>query len=302
MSEKGSLPPIAKDWGYAFYYGSLYWITAWFRGDPDTLGEYLPEGFEAAVFDDGMGAVGLNPMTYGSHLENMVEATTEAELNVVAYPSDRAGAVPTISFEDFLKGAEQTKTMGNFRVWVPCNDPFAVQAGKQTFGENKFVTTLNYSFPGPNSPATAWRFRACDPDHPPVSPDNPPAQGGNVDQACDASDPDNYIFYMSADVSDPAGLTVVDGSVSPIVDYSVRADQPGGPLRPGGSFRNVLGALRTYLPGSGALNVQVTTGTSTHDMTAAVKALVEGQPCAGVQIFQSLPPVIESRPFYADQG
>ncbi len=81
-------PPIPADWGYAFYYGSLTWLTVYYRVDPQTLGNALAgTGFEPALFADGQGAVGLNPMTYGSQLESLVEATTEAELNVLAYPA-----------------------------------------------------------------------------------------------------------------------------------------------------------------------------------------------------------------------
>ncbi len=43
MSEQsGQLPPpIPPDWGYAFYYGSLSWITVYYRVDLQTLARYL---------------------------------------------------------------------------------------------------------------------------------------------------------------------------------------------------------------------------------------------------------------------
>jgi hypothetical protein len=299
----GTLPPaVPPNWGYAFYYGSLSWITAYFRVDVDTLSGYLAgTGFAPAVFADGMGAVGLNPMTYGSQLESLVEATTEAELNILAYPLDRASAVPTLSFHDFLMGDEQTKTVGNYRVWVPCDDPFAVAAGKGMFGENKFVTTMPYSIPGPNSPATAWTFMACDP---PEDPDkNPPSHGVDPSKGCDPGKPGLYIFKMTAELSDASS---VDGSGSPIIDYSVRAKNPTDPSdpgRPSGSYRNILGPLKTYLPASGSLaGVTVSAGSSAHPMTQAVRDLVEGRECVAAQTFMSANPVIESRPFWADEG
>jgi hypothetical protein len=295
---RGNLPPaIPPDWGYAFYYGSLSWLTVYYRAPVDRLASFLTgTGFAPAVFDDGSGAVGLNPMTYGSHLENQVEATTEAELNVLAYPADRASAVPVVGFTDYLMGLEQTKTIGNYRVWVPCDDPIAVKAGRAMFGENKFTTTLPYSFPGPNSGATVWTFLCCDPSAPPT-----PRYGCDPGEGCDPANPGLFIFRLTADLQ---GVAPVFGSNTPIIDYSVRGAEPGDPLRPIGSVRNLLGPLQTYLaPPGGALDgVTVTAGTSEHPMTEAVRELVVGQSCVAAQVFQSATPVIESRPFWADQG
>lgn len=295
----GQLPPaIPANWGYAFYYGSLTWLTVYYRAPVTLLAQFLEgTGFEPAVFDDGQGAVGLNPMTYGSQLENMVEATTEAELNVLAYPADRTSAVPVVSFTDYLMGIEQTKIIGNFRLWVPCDDPFAVEAGKSMFGENKFVTTLPYSFPGPNSPATVWTFLCCDPSDPPTV-----QYGCDPAKGCDPNDPDLFIFRLTADLS---GIPAVGGSNSPIIDYSVRRAEPDQPPdRPIGSVRNLLGPLQTYLASSGGAldGVQVITGSSTHPMKDVIRKLIVGQPCVAAQVFQSASPVIESRPFWADQG
>jgi hypothetical protein len=297
--QNGQLPPaIPSDWGYAFYYGSLSWLTVYYRVPLSVLEPHLNNtGFVPAVFADGDGAVGLNPMTYGSHLENLVEATTEAELNVLAYPADRASAVPVVAFTDFLLGMEQTKIIGNYRLWVPCDDPIAVEAGRAMFGENKFTTTLPYSFPGPNSPATAWTFLCCDPNSP-----STPQHGCDPGKGCDPANPNLFIFRLTANLQ---GAVPVLGSNSPILDYSVRMAEPDEPpLRPIGSVRNLLGPLQTYLaaPGGALEDVVVTTGSSTHPMTEAVRELVAGRPCVAAQIFQSASPVIESRPFWADQG
>lgn len=296
----GQLPPAdPPDWGYAFYYGSLSWLTVYYRAPVQLLAQFLKgTGFEPAGFADGEGAIGLNPMTYGSHLENMVEATTEAELNVLAYPADRTSAVPVVSFTDYLMGIEQTKTIGNYRLWVPCDDKFAVEAGRSMFGENKFVTTLPYSFPGPNSPATVWTFCCCDPSHPPTDENK-----FNPDVCCEPENGGPFIFKLKADLR---GITPAIGSNSPIIDYSVRGLDPREPepKRPIGSVRNLLGPLQTYLAPSGGVldGVTVTTGSSTHPMTAAVRKLIGDRSCVAAQVFQSASPVIESRPFWADQG
>ncbi len=110
-----------------------------------------------------------------------------------------------------------------------------------------------------------------------------------------------FIFRLVADLR---GIAPVLGSNSPIVDYSVRMADPNQPPdRPSGSFRNILGPLQTYLASDGSLEgVTVITGTSTHPMTQAVKDLVVGRRCVAAQLFQSASPVIESRPFWADQG
>jgi hypothetical protein len=230
----------------------------------------------------------------------MVEATTEAELNVLAYPGDRTSAVPVVSFTDYLMGIEQTKTIGNYRLWVPCDDKFAVEAGRSMFGENKFVTTLPYSFPGPNSPAKVWKFCCCDPSHPPTEENKL-----DPDACCKPEDGGPFIFKLTADLR---GIMPVIGSNSPIIDYSVRALDPEKPepqpKRPIGSVRNLLGPLQTYLAESGGVldGVTVTTGSSAHPMTEAVRKLIGGRSCVAAQVFQSASPVIESRPFWADQG
>ena len=158
-----------------------------------------------------------------------------------------------------------------------------------------------YSIPGPNSPATAWTFLCCDPSHPPTPPGSDPAHGCDPAKGCDPADPDMFIFRLVADLR---GIAPVLGSNSPIVDYSVRMADPNQPPdRPSGSFRNILGPLQTYLASDGSLEgVTVITGTSTHPMTQAVKDLVVGRRCVAAQLFQSASPVIESRPFWADQG
>jgi hypothetical protein len=327
MTQQGGTlpPPNPPDWGYAFYYGSLRWITVYFLVEYEILEQALADyggvGFTPAKFTDQpdsgheYGAVGLNPMAYGSHLQNLVEATTEAELNILAYPTIRAGDVPTLSFSDFLLGDEQTKTIGNYRVFVPCDDPFAVCAGRGMFGERKFVTTLPYSFPGTNSAAKEWTFQCCDPkpeyssdlDCSAMPPLNPPPPQGLSDCGSD----DSFIFKLVADLS---GAPAVDGSTSPIVDYSTRKPCPDGmpdqgqcierlngpnDEKPSGSFRNVLGPLKTYIPMDGELGcVQVTTGSSDHPMKAAVDRLIGDRPCVAAQTFHSPSPVIESRPFW----
>jgi hypothetical protein len=75
--------------------------------------------------------------------------TQELELNIVAYPT--AGPTPpTVTFQQFVLGEEQSKLLGNHRVYVPCDNPFAIIAGEQAFGEPKFQTSFYVNLPSAN--------------------------------------------------------------------------------------------------------------------------------------------------------
>ena len=41
-----------------------------------------------------------------------------------------------------VEGDDQTKLLGNHRIFVPCDDPVAITAGEELFGEPKFKTTF----------------------------------------------------------------------------------------------------------------------------------------------------------------
>ena len=44
-------------------------------------------------------------------------------------PLSRLPAVPLMSWQDYLRGRDQTKTIGGYRLHVPCDNPIAVEAG-----------------------------------------------------------------------------------------------------------------------------------------------------------------------------
>ena len=133
-------------------------------------------------------------------------ATQELELNIVAYPKGRANDVPDITFDQWLMGNDQTKLLGNHRIFVPCDSDIAIEAGEELFGEPKFMTSFLLNLPSPN-PCRApgevyipewvqtWGFRVNDPK--------------NANEA---------IFTTIADTT---GLTALPAAISPITEYGI---------------------------------------------------------------------------------
>ena len=56
------------------------------------------------------------------------------------------------NFEEFLAGADQSKTFGHYRLHVSADNAFAVAAGIALFGEPKFLASFNYAVPALNDP------------------------------------------------------------------------------------------------------------------------------------------------------
>ncbi len=47
-------------------------------------------------------------------------------------------------------GDDQTKLLGNHRIFVPCDSDVAIDAGEKLFGEPKFKTSFLLNLPSPN--------------------------------------------------------------------------------------------------------------------------------------------------------
>src|SRR5215213_9998085 len=121
--------------GLPFYYGSLTCAWAYFPVDADHLDATLGQagtGLRAARFGGGAGQayVVVNFQNYTSHASNGLELTVEAELDALASPETRAAAAPELTLEEFVTGADTTKLIGGYRLWVPCTDPEAIKYGK----------------------------------------------------------------------------------------------------------------------------------------------------------------------------
>ena len=270
------MPPVPAGFQMPFYYASLVNCAMYFPAEPGALRPYLKgKPVKAALFD-GQGLVYFNYQLYTAHFPGFMSLVTEIELNIVGYPAAAEGRAPDLSLREFVAGEDQTKLYGNLRVHVPCDNPMAIKAGVELFGEPKFQTTFNASLPSPNDPTVeTWQFICNDP----AATDPTKHDGG-------------YIFKADADLR---GLDAVAGNVSPTTEYGI----VGGRLI--GARWNILEPHRTYfLDAKQAKRVAVSYGTSAHPMKGDMQALIGKAPCAAVQTFASEPRAIQSRAYYAD--
>ena len=289
-------PPTDPDWGVAFVYGTLSCAWVHWPVPLDLVAPFLDgTGFRPAVFN-GAGLVNMDFQAYTSTMTFALEMTNEVELNLVVFPEARAAQVPDISLPHYLVGMEQTKTIGNYRLAVSCDDLIAIYYGRKVFGENKYPGAFDYTIPNVNgqssddmSGLTKWDVDAFDSPTPiPVTPPqgNPPPPQKGVE-----------ICHLKIDTAGRAGRIAVP---SPFIRYSQWPTDP--PRRPAGSRWNVLGPHLLYMLEPGPQQaVSLTLGRSTGPMAKALGTLglAQRSPVA-VTTYQYQPAAVEGRPFFAD--
>ncbi len=262
------LPPIPAGFGLPFYYASLSNCEVLYLVDAEVAARYLVgTGLSPAAFD-GKACAFFNHQLYTAQFPNGAAITQEVELNILAYPAALASIVASVGFRQFVLGDEQSKLLGNHRVWVPCDDDVAIQAGKQLFGEPKFKTGFTISIPSLNDPSvTTWSFTCQDPN-----------------------DAKLAIFSCAADLR---GLDPVASNPAPHTEYGEVSE------RLIGCRWNVFSPYQTYfLDASTHRRVTLTIGNSPHPMTADMTALIGSTPAAAIRYFQSAPAAAQSRAYY----
>jgi hypothetical protein len=297
-------PLFADPFFMPFYYASLSSLKIYFTVDADALEPFLKgTTLKVAGFKDviGHGVVSVEFQNYTGHGGNVLETCNEVEFNILAYPDSCASRVPLMSLLEFVKGMDQTKTIGGFRVYVPADNTFAVRAGREVFGEPKFFTRFHYGLPSPNLPnQKTWEYTVHDPHY-----ELPPPGENYTPRAKD------IIYTLTADLTTAPAEN--DGNPSAIVLYSMHhAELPkrgiiagdkgyGNDYRLIGSLWNIFDVDRVYkLDGAGRERVRVEFGKSKHPMRADMeKVLGSGTPVI-VQVYQSDPVAVENRAYYID--
>jgi hypothetical protein len=264
-----------------FFYGSLTSFWVFYQVDPVSAAPYLKgTGLNLATFGDcALASLDLQfyTATYGKQ-SNFAKPpmaggslTTEIEFNIWAYPETQQAQFPAgISADDFIMGQDQTKTIGGYRVWVPCDNKFAIQAGKAIFGENKFYTLIDFTTPCGNNPTqTTWSYKCYSP-----------------------KEGQKYIYSLEAHLTGTAPVIANPSSITLYGDLDGRLV---------GSHWNLFGQYDTYLLKKAAQKkVTLTYGDGKHKMKADLEKVIgSAAPCA-VQIFQSRDSAAESRGFYAN--
>jgi hypothetical protein len=293
------LPPISSPFTMPFYYSSLSNIVVHYLVDKERVkpyfhGRFKNSGLEPALFN-GKASVSYNFQVYTAFFSasggpdapqtdwpaQASGVTQELELNIVAYPKGRGSEVPDITFDQWLSGDDQTKLLGNHRIFVPCDSQNAIDAGKTLFGEPKFLTSFKLNLPSPN-PCRApgdvykpewvrtWGFRINDPN--------------NVNEA---------IFTTIADTT---GLTPIPSAISPITEYGIPNEKAIG------CRWNILQPFDTFLLTGDdiepAERVKLTYGASTHPMGVAMRELLDGVDAYAIQTYLSEPVAFQSRAYY----
>jgi hypothetical protein len=262
-----------------FYYAAIQSIWVWWLVDLDLLRAYVePFAITPYDFGGGKGAVNINFFNcaalygVGQPGNTGVSGFSETELNVVGFASKVAAKVPSgVSFPDFLARGEQTKRVGNMRLWVACDDAVAVAAGQQLFFENKFLTPNSYDVPSLNNPGRAEYSWTC-------------------------HDPDDSALAIYDAAVDLGGVSSTPGNMSEWIDLSFEPKT----RRPVGSRRNYFGMYDTYMLPTSSKAVQIDIGKSKHPMRIDVRKLIGSRKAKAVQTFASPTCIAEASAYYAD--
>jgi hypothetical protein len=288
-------PPLPQGLQEPFWYASLQSFWLYYRVEPELLADHLPDlprrdALKVARFDFGGGDLGglvsLDFQRYTGHSASYLETADEVEFNLYAYPHAREPDVPLMTWQQYLLGEDQTKTIGGYRLHVPCDNAFAVQAGKGLYGEPKYLATFECAVPSlngpPSPPSSAWSYQAyAAPSASSPAALSRPAQGP-------------LIFGVECDLG---GLASVPANQSPLIEYGVLGPDGGAP-RLVGNHWDFYGPFETYLGGQQApLRAEITLGTES-DPTGTIadlQALIgDAQPLAA-QVYDSPPVSAESR-------
>lgn len=274
------MPQQPEGFEMPFWYSSLQSLWLYYPVPRDVLAGLLPElpaghGLRVAEFEelDGHGLVSLDFQLYTSGGENFLSFTREIEFNIYVYPESRLPAVPLMPWQEYLRGRDQTKTIGGFRLHVPCDNPVAVQAGRQNFGEPKWLAEFVYEVPSPNAPKVrTWTYAVYEPRQEPAPQDPPPAS--------------KMIFKVHADLT---GTAPVISDLSPLIEYGTR--EIDGRTVVAANHWTFFGSFDTYFfTEDAARKVNVHLGpTDLHRLRQDVQDLIGSTPPVAAQTFTSAP-------------
>lgn len=267
----------------SFFYAGISSMWIWYAAPLETLRAYLTPLNMTPYDFGGYGAVNINFFNalafygMGQPGNKGIGGFNETELNIVGYATKVAENVPQgLTLEQFLISGDPTKRVGNYRVWVACDDAIAVALGRQVFMENKFLVPYTYNVPGANNPRPApdqytYDWKLHDPETPAES----------------------WIYSASVKLD---GLASVPANTSEIIDLSVEAASG----RPVASRRNYLGLFDTFLQPAVANAVALAYGGSTHPMRHDMERLIGTSSPKALQLFKSPTCIAEAAGYYAD--
>ncbi len=279
-------PGPIKGFTMPFSYASLQSFWLYYLVEVDLVSSVLPDtppgaGLRAARFrdvDDEYAMVSLDLQRYTGHGDAFLEHVEEVEFNVYAYPEAKDGRVPLLSWQDFLRGNDQTKSIGGYRIHVPCSNPQAVEAGRGFFGEPKFVAFFDYTVPSPNSaPSSVWKYGVYDIIA-------PPAALQNEYPMADLNKQGDLIFQVEADLT---GVETFEVNASPIIEYGVNPYQSNRMVANWWSFYDTF--TTSFLTPEQGANVTLSLGEhdDAHGVRADLMKLVANRVPVAAQTYES---------------
>lgn len=282
------MPEQPANFQMPFWYSSLQSFWLYYPARRDQVEALLPElphghGLRLAEFDDlpDRALVSLDFQAYTSGGAQFLGFTREIEFNIYVYPESRLPAVPRMSLRDYLLGRDQTKTIGGYRLHVPCDNPIAVQAGQENFGEPKWLAAFSYTVPSLNAGGgTTWQYGVYEPQ----PPGTPPGQ---------APDPSTLIFEVDAQLHH---LVPEPSNLSPLIEYGTRSLAGRDVLA--ANYWNFFGWFDTYfLSEEESRRVELTMGPSIdhHRLHEDVRTVIGTRAPLAAQTFTSPPVSSESQ-------
>lgn len=279
---KKALPDIEIPSSLSFHYAGISSLWLWYLAPVELLRAYLePLGMSPYIFGKH-GAVNINFFNavafygQGQPGNQGLGGFNETEINIAAYATKVADLVPQgLSLPEFLLNGDQTKRIGNYRVWVACDDPVAVACGVQVFMENKFLVQYTYNIPGPNNRR------------------NPPDEARYDWTLHDNTKQASVIYQASVNL---VKLAPTLGNPTEIIDLSFDRTT----RRPVGSRRNYLGLFNTYLGPGVKQAVKLSYGKSRHPMRHDMKRLIGSSRPVALQLYRSPICIAEAAGYFAD--
>lgn len=281
------MPEQPKNFQMPFWYSSLQSFWLYYPARRDQVEALLPElpaghGLRLAEFDDlpDRALVSLDFQAYTSGGASYLGFTREVEFNVYVYPESRLPSVPRMSVRDYLLGRDQTKTIGGFRLHVPCDNPVAVEAGQENFGEPKWLASFDYAVPSLNAGGgTTWRYGVYEAQ--------PPPRPGET------LDPRTMIFQVTAKLDD---LRPEPSNLSPLIEYGTRTLDGRDVLA--ANFWTFFGSFDTYVlseQDGRRFDLEMGPSIDHHRLHEDVRTVIGTQEPLAAQTFTSAPVSSESQ-------
>ncbi len=274
MTASRVFSPLPEGLEMPFHYASLSSLWLWFSADVERvepIARHAP-GVRLQTFG-GRALVAFNFQRYTSHHDSFLKTTTEVEINTVVAPAGEP--TPSMALDEWIYGGDATRRLAQLRLHVPADNPFAVWAGQQLFGEPKFVADFRYSVPSLNARAvrdyvmTVVELPAAD-----AASEAPPKV------LCEARARLDGLPWRPAAISPVHKLAVLDG-------------------RTVATAWNLLGLSHAaLLPEAERERVTLHAGDARHAMRDDLAALHGSLVPVAVQLFESSPVAVETRGWF----